>query len=182
MLLLLLYPLRKRVQFLQRAGRSAKLVQGAHVPGNRRPRADPLPLDPRSGFAQRRRRFLQHADRRGQRHHRALHLHQDHHGLYGRQATLREQPGAPRSGGRVAEIEIHFAPRVEQRLKDLEAYARSEASRPARGARFLALAVRTRYVYWKSMREVGGLCHAPPRSGIGRAESGLTASASPGES
>ncbi|HEY6239826.1 MAG TPA: hypothetical protein VIW78_03235 [Burkholderiales bacterium] len=79
-----------------------------------------------------------------------------HHGLYGRQATLRERQERLGLEGESLKSKFHFAPRVEQRLKDLEAYATDQTRPGLIGARrFVALTVRTRWVYWRSMREVG---------------------------
>ncbi len=79
-----------------------------------------------------------------------------HHGLYGRQATLRERQERLGLEGESLKSKFHFAPHVEQRLKDLEAYATDQTHLGLLGVRrFLTLTVRTRYVYWRSMREVG---------------------------
>jgi hypothetical protein len=78
-----------------------------------------------------------------------------HHGLYGRQATLRERQEHLGLAGESLKSKFHFAPRVEQRLRSLEAYATDQTRPGLLGLRrFVALAVRTRYVYWRSMREV----------------------------
>ena len=78
-----------------------------------------------------------------------------HHGLYGRQATLRERQEHLGLSGESVKSKFHFAPSVEQRLRSLEAYATDQTRLGLLGLRrFVALAVRTRYVHWKSMREV----------------------------
>jgi hypothetical protein len=78
-----------------------------------------------------------------------------HHGLYGRQATLQERQVFLGLASGEMKSAFHFAPTVEQRLKDFEAYATS----PARGflhgtARFLSLVFRGHWVYWRSLHEL----------------------------
>jgi hypothetical protein len=78
-----------------------------------------------------------------------------HHGLYGRQATLRERQEHLGLAGESLKSKFHFAPRVEQRLKTLEAYATDQTRPGLLGVRrFAALTVRSHYVYWSSMRDV----------------------------
>ena len=78
-----------------------------------------------------------------------------HHGLYGRQATLRERQEHLGLAGESVKSKFHFAPRVEQRLRTLEAYAADQSRPGLLGVRrFAALTVRARYVYWRSMRDV----------------------------
>ena len=78
-----------------------------------------------------------------------------HHGLYGRQATLRERQEHLGLSGESVKSKFHFAPRVEQRLRSLEAYATDQSRIGLLGLRrFIALAVRTRYAHWVCMREV----------------------------
>lgn len=78
-----------------------------------------------------------------------------HHGLYGRQATLRERQEQLGLAGDSLKSKFHFAPRVEQSLKTLEAYAADQTRPGLLGARrFVAITARARYVYWRSMREV----------------------------
>ena len=78
-----------------------------------------------------------------------------HHGLYGRQATLRERQEHLGLAGESVKSKFHFAPRVEQRLKSLEAYVTDQTRPGLLGLRrFTFLAVRVHFVYWRSMREV----------------------------
>ena len=78
-----------------------------------------------------------------------------HHGLYGRQATLRERQEHLGFSGESVKSKFHFAPRIEQRLRTLEAYAADQTRIGLFGLRrFIVLAVRARYVHWQSMREV----------------------------
>ena len=76
-----------------------------------------------------------------------------HHGLYGRQATLRERQEHLGLAGESLKSKFHFAPRTEERLRALEAYAADERGFLGVG-RLVAVTVRVRWVYWKSMREV----------------------------
>ena len=156
MLLLLLYPLRKRVQFLQRAGDLRNWFRVHMFLGI----AGPVLI-------------LYHSTLRVASLNAAVAFYsmlivagsgiigrfiytKIHHGLYGRQATLRERQERLGLEGESLKSKFHFAPRVEQRLKDLEAYATDQRRLGLLGVRrFVALTVRTRYVYWQSMREVG---------------------------
>ena len=172
MLLLLLYPLRKRVQFLQRAGELRNWFRAHMFLGI----AGPVLI-------------LYHSTLRVASLNAAVAFYsmlivagsgvigrfiytKIHHGLYGRQATLRERQEHLGLEGESLKSKFHFAPRVEQRLKDLEAYAADQTRLGLLGIRrFLALTVRTRYVYWRSMREVGrALSRAGAERGWTRAE------------
>ena len=78
-----------------------------------------------------------------------------HYGLYGRQATLRELQERLGLAGESVKSKFHFAPRVEQHLKSLEAHVMDQTRIGLLGLRrFVALTVRVRYEYWRSMREV----------------------------
>lgn len=78
-----------------------------------------------------------------------------HHGLYGRQATLRERQESLGLSGQSVKSKFHFAPRIEERLRSIEAYATDQTRIGLLGLRrFFILAVRVRYAYWQSMREV----------------------------
>lgn len=155
MLLLLLYPLRKRMALLQRAGELRNWFKVHMFLGI----AGPVLI-------------LYHSTLKVQSLNAAVAFYsmlivagsgvigrfiytKIHHGLYGRQATLRERQENLGLQGESLKSKFHFAPSVEQRLKDLEAYAADQTRPGLLGLRrFVALAVRTRYVYWRSMREV----------------------------
>ncbi|MGB5081702.1 MAG: hypothetical protein WBO23_13275 [Burkholderiales bacterium] len=78
-----------------------------------------------------------------------------HNGLYGRQVTLRERQAHLGLSGESVKSKFHFAPRTEQRLRALEAYVTGETQRGFIGLRrSVAVALRVRWVYWRSMREV----------------------------
>ena len=78
-----------------------------------------------------------------------------HYGLYGRQATLRERQAHLGLSGESLKSKFHFAPRIEQRLKALEAYTTGETRWAFFGVpRLVAVTVRVRWVYWQSMREM----------------------------
>lgn len=78
-----------------------------------------------------------------------------HHGLTGRLVTLRERQEQLGLAGESLKSKFHFAPRVEQRLKDLEAYAMDETRPGLLGVRrFIGIVIREQYAYWRSMREV----------------------------
>lgn len=78
-----------------------------------------------------------------------------HHGLSGRQVTLREHQEQLGLAGESLKSRFNFAPRVEQRLKHLEAYAVDERRPGLLGMRrFVGIIFLGRYAYWRSMREV----------------------------
>jgi len=78
-----------------------------------------------------------------------------HHGLTGRLVTLRERQEQLGLAGESLKSKFHFAPRVEQRLKGLEAYATDETRPGLLGVRrFIGIVIRGQYAYWRSMREV----------------------------
>jgi hypothetical protein len=153
MALLLLYPLRKRVHFLQRAGELRhwfKLHMLLGIAGpvlviyhstfklgslNAAVAFYSMLLVAGSGIIG---RFI---------------YTKIHHGLYGRQATLRERQERLGLAGESMKSKFHFAPRTEERLKALEAYAADERGFLGVG-RLIAVTVRVRWVYWTSMREV----------------------------
>jgi hypothetical protein len=155
MLLLLLYPLRKRVQFLQRAGDLKGWFRVHMFLGISGPVL-----------------ILYHSTLKVQSLNAAVAFYsmlivagsgiigrfiytKIHHGLYGRQATLRERQDHLGLQGESLKSKFHFAPSVEQRLKDLEAYAADQTRLGLLGIRrFVTLTVRTRFAYWRSMREV----------------------------
>ncbi len=94
-----------------------------------------------------------------------------HHGLYGRQATLQERNERLGLEGETVKSKFGFAPRIEVRLRALEAYATNPKGKGPLGLLGLfVVAVRVRWVLWRSMREV--------RRVLGRtaAERGWTAS------
>jgi hypothetical protein len=172
MALLLLYPLRKRVQFLQRAGELRNWFRVHMFLGI----AGPVLI-------------LYHSTLKVASLNAAVAFYsmlivagsgiigrfiytKIHHGLYGRQATLRERQEHLGLEGESLKSKFHFAPRVEQWLKDLEAYATDQTHLGLLGVRrFLSLTVRTRYVYWRSMREVGRvLSRAAAERGWARGE------------
>ena len=78
-----------------------------------------------------------------------------HHGLYGRQATLQEcQERLGRAGGAVRS-RLRFSDDIERRLAAFESYA-TGASRPGMIGvrRFLAVALRARWLRGRTLREV----------------------------
>lgn len=78
-----------------------------------------------------------------------------HHGLSGRQVTLRERQEQLGLAGESLKSKFNFAPRVEQRLKRLEAYATDQTRRSLLGVRrFFGIIIRGQYAYWRSAREV----------------------------
>ena len=81
-----------------------------------------------------------------------------HHGLYGRQATLQERKAHLGLTGESVKSKFHFAPRVEERLKAFETYAANERTFLVLSVgRLIAVNLRMRWVYWRSMREVRGI-------------------------
>lgn len=77
-----------------------------------------------------------------------------HHGLYGREASVRELQ--TRLGLREGEVKsrFHFAPRLERRLQVFEAAATANRELLFGAWRFFTLAMRGRWVFWRCRREL----------------------------
>jgi hypothetical protein len=156
MLLLLLYPLRKRVRFLQRAGELRHWFKVHMFLGIAGPVLILYHSTLKLGSLNAAVAFYSMLIVAGSGVIGRFIYTKIHNGLYGRQATLRERQEHLGLQGESLKSKFHFAPSVEQRLKDLEAYAADQTRLGLLGLRrFVALTVRTRYVYWRSMREVG---------------------------
>ena len=155
MLLLLLYPLRKRVHFLQRSGELKHWFRVHMFLGIAGPVLILYHSTLKVGSLNAAVAFYSMLIVAGSGIIGRFIYTKIHHGLYGRQATLRERQENLGLQGESLKSKFHFAPRVEQRLRDLEAYAADQTRLGLLGLRrFLGLTVRTRYIYWRSMREV----------------------------
>lgn len=78
-----------------------------------------------------------------------------HHGLYGRESTLQEQQARLGLANAETKSRLHFAPSVEKRLSDFEAYATGQMSGPhLRAVRFVTIGLRARWAYHRSAREL----------------------------
>jgi hypothetical protein len=155
MLLLLLYPLRKRVQLLQRTGELKHWFKVHMFLGIAGPVLILYHSTLKVGSLNAAVAFYSMLIVAGSGIIGRFIYTKIHHGLYGRQATLRERQEDLGLQGESLKSKFHFAPRVEQRLKDLEAYAADQSRIGILGMRrFVGLTVRTRFVYWRSMREV----------------------------
>ncbi len=155
MLLLLLYPLRKRVQFLQRAGELRVWFKVHMFLGI----AGPVLI-------------LYHSTLKVSSLNAAVAFYsmlivagsgiigrfiytKIHNGLYGHQASLRERQARLGLSGESLKSKFHFAPEIERRLRALEAYASTQSGRELLGIRrFVGVIVRGRWAYWRCMREV----------------------------
>lgn len=95
-----------------------------------------------------------------------------HHGLYGRRANLDERQ--TRLGIRGGEVKsrFHFAPQVEERLKQFDAIASAVDTGGLRGAwSFTALPVHARITAWRAGRELAAAVDAAgARRGWSRAK------------
>ena len=77
-----------------------------------------------------------------------------HHGLYGRQATLQErQERLGRASGAVRS-KLRFSDDLERRLAAFEAYATAERAGLFGARRFLAVALRARWLHRRTLREI----------------------------
>lgn len=79
-----------------------------------------------------------------------------HHGLYGRQANMREMQS--RLGWREGEVKTRFsfAPEIERRLRAFESHAMADKRGLLRRLwRFLVITWHARFVYWKCRRILG---------------------------
>lgn len=90
-----------------------------------------------------------------------------HHGLYGRKATLQERQERLGLTGGAMKSKLHFAPDLEQRLAALEAYATENRRSEMIGARrFVAVAVRAFALRRRSLRRIRRLLlAAAPKRG-----------------
>lgn len=78
-----------------------------------------------------------------------------HHGLYGRNATLQERQARLGLSADAVKTKFHFAPAIDQRLKDLEAYVTDESRAGFFGLRrALVVAWRVRRVQWLTRRDL----------------------------
>jgi hypothetical protein len=86
-----------------------------------------------------------------------------HHGLYGRKATLAEFQTelGMRSGD--MKSKFHFAPQVEERLKQFEAWALASGRVGSRVWCFFALPTRMAWARWQCQRELGRVLGAHAR-------------------
>jgi hypothetical protein len=78
-----------------------------------------------------------------------------HHGLYGRESSLHEHQMRLGLANAEAQSKFHFAPSVEKRLADFEAYATTRIAGPlARAKRFVMIGLWARWVYHRSAHEL----------------------------
>lgn len=81
-----------------------------------------------------------------------------HHGLYGRSANLKEIKAHFVAQSDDVKTKFHFAPHVEQWMRDFEAYALDNAlSFGARVWRFISIGFQANWMHRKSMREINRL-------------------------
>lgn len=89
-----------------------------------------------------------------------------HHGLYGRQATVQERQERLGLTSDTVKSKFHFAPEIERRLAAFESYAMNDSRKGMIGVRrFIAVAVRARWLRWQTMRQLRRLLNraAPAR-------------------
>ncbi|HEX9625665.1 MAG TPA: hypothetical protein VGA00_01875 [Acidiferrobacterales bacterium] len=78
-----------------------------------------------------------------------------HHGLYGRRASLEERQTRLGIRGGEVKSKFHFAPEVEDRLKRFESAAFADGAGGLRRAwLFIALPLRARFTAWRAGREL----------------------------
>lgn len=88
-----------------------------------------------------------------------------HHGLYGQRATVQELHDAVGVSGGEVKSKFHFAPTVEQRLKEYGEMARSPTGGWVAGAfRFMTLGLRGRIAHYRAMRELRIILSAHART------------------
>jgi hypothetical protein len=156
MLLLLLYPLRKRLRILQRAGNLRHWFKSHMFLGIAGPVLILYHSTFKLGSLNAAVAFYSMLIVAGSGIIGRFIYTKIHHGLYGRQATLQERKAHLGLSGESVKSKFHFAPQVEQRLKALEAYAANERAFLGVG-RLVAVNLRVRWIYWRSMREVRGI-------------------------
>jgi hypothetical protein len=89
-----------------------------------------------------------------------------HHGLYGRESTLQEQQARLGLANSETKSRLHFAPSVEERLTEFEAYATGQIARPiSRALRFVTIGLRAHWAYHRSARDLAHILaqHAAER-------------------
>jgi len=78
-----------------------------------------------------------------------------HHGLYGRNASLQERQQRLGLTSDAVKSKFHFAPAIDQRLKDLEAYATDDTNPGLFGVRrAIAVAWRVRRTLWLTRKDL----------------------------
>jgi hypothetical protein len=78
-----------------------------------------------------------------------------HHGLYGRSANLKEIKAHFIAQGDDVKTKFHFAPHVEEWLRNFESYALDNSlSIPVKTLRFFSIGVQANWMHRKAMREL----------------------------
>jgi hypothetical protein len=95
-----------------------------------------------------------------------------HHGLYGRRASLEERQARLGIRGGEVKSKFHFAPGVEERLRQFDTAALAADAGGLRGAwMFVSLPLRARYTAWRAGRELAAVMTAAgARKGWNRAK------------
>jgi len=155
MAMLLLYPLRKRLRFLQRAGPLRNWFRAHMFLGIAGPVLVMFHSTLKIGSLNAAVAFYSMILVAGSGIIGRFIYTKIHNGLYGRKATVQERQERLGLTGDAVKSKFHFAPDVERRLAAFEAYAMDESRRGMVGLRrFVAVALRARWLRWSTLREV----------------------------
>lgn len=172
MALLLLYPLRKRVRFLQRAGHLRHWFKVHMFLGISGPALIMFHSTLKLGSLNAAVAFYSMILVAGSGIVGRFIYTKIHNGLYGRKATVQERQERLGLTSDAVKSKFHFAPEVEKRLEAFEAYVMDESRTGMVGVRrFITVALRARWLRGRALREIRRLLMAAaPERGWSRSE------------
>lgn len=155
MALLLLYPLRKRLRFLQRAGHLRHWFRVHMFLGVSGPVLVMFHSTLKIGSLNAAVAFYSMILVAGSGIIGRFIYTKIHNGLYGRKATAQERQERLGLTSDAVKSKFHFAPEVERRLAAFESYAMDDSRKGMIGLRrFVAVALRARWLRWSTLREI----------------------------
>jgi len=155
MAMLLLYPLRKRLRFLQRAGQLRHWFRVHMFLGVTGPVLVMFHSTLKIGSLNAAVAFYSMVLVAGSGIIGRFIYTKIHNGLYGRKATVQERQERLGLTGNAVRSKFHFAPDVERRLAAFEVYAMDDSRRGMIGLRrFVGVALRARWLRWSTLREI----------------------------
>lgn len=174
MAMLLLYPLRKRVRFLQRVGQLRYWFRVHMFLGIAGPALIMFHSTMKLGSLNASVAFYSMILVAGSGIIGRFIYTKIHNGLYGRKATAQERRECLGLTSDAVKSKFHFAPDVERRLAAFEAYAMDDSRKGMFGLRrFVAVALRARWLRSRALRDIRRiLIAAAPERGWTRSEIG----------
>ena len=155
MAMLLLYPLRKRLRFLQHAGRLRHWFRVHMFLGIAGPVLVMFHSTLKIGSLNAAVAFYSMILVAGSGIIGRFIYTKIHNGLYGRKATVQERQERLGLTSNAVKSKFHFAPDVERRLAAFEGYAMDDSRSGMIGLRrFVAVALRARWLRWSTLREI----------------------------